>query len=61
MIKLKKTTGYISKIDLYLDEFDTTHPLSDSQVAEIKKYQGIAQLRDHSIAKNPDQAMWEEF
>lgn len=41
-----KNSGYVSKIDEFLSEFDKIHALSDSQRAEIKKYQRVDLLRD---------------
>lgn len=48
----KKSRHYISDIDIFLQEFDKTHPKSESQLAEIQKYQRIYALRDKSIADN---------
>lgn len=45
MIK-KRARSYISDIDKFLSEFDNTHPLSASQLAEINKYKNIIKLRD---------------
>ena len=42
----KKNTHFVSEIDLYCAEFDRTHALSDSQQAEINKYQMIYKKRD---------------
>lgn len=37
---------FVSEIDQFLTEFDKTHPKSASQLAEIKKYDRLDQLRD---------------
>ena len=47
----KKTVGYVSEIDKFLNEFNSTQPLSESQQAEIKKFKRIHYLRDHRIDK----------
>ncbi len=45
---MKKTLKkYVSPIDIALAKFDETHPLSDSQISEIKKYEQVYYLRDH--------------
>jgi hypothetical protein len=48
----RKTKNYISDVDIFLQEFDKTHPKSESQLAEIQKYQRIFALRDKPIAEN---------
>jgi|LakMenEpi05May12_1017382.scaffolds.fasta_scaffold53492_1 hypothetical protein len=48
----KKFKNYISDIDVYIQEFDRKHPKSESQLAEIQKYQRIFTLRDNPIADN---------
>lgn len=45
MNKLNKQ--FISEIDQKLKEFDESHEKSDSQQAEIKKYNKINELRDN--------------
>lgn len=40
--------NYISPIDQKLTQFDQSEPLSASQLAEIRKYQKIYDLRDHA-------------
>lgn len=57
----KKTVGYVSDIDQCLTEFDKTHPLTESQQAEIKKYQRIAQLRDDPNAQKLEDEIWKGF
>jgi nitrate/nitrite-specific signal transduction histidine kinase len=46
----KKIKNYISNIDIFLQEFDKKHPKSESQLAEIQKYQKVFALRDNPIA-----------
>lgn len=48
----KKTKNYISNIDIFLQEFNRTHPKSEAQLAEIQKYQRVFALRDNPIADN---------
>jgi nitrate/nitrite-specific signal transduction histidine kinase len=48
----KKIKNYISNIDIFLQEFDKKHPKSESQLAEIQKYQRVFALRDNPIADN---------
>lgn len=48
----KKTKNYISDIDIFLREFDRTHSKSESQLAEIQKYQRVFASRDAPIAEN---------
>lgn len=43
----RKKVGFVSEIDQMLTEFDQTHPKSASQIAEIKKHEKIANMRDH--------------
>jgi hypothetical protein len=43
--------NYISPIDLALQKFNETHPLSASQKAEVAKNERIAYLRDHPVAE----------
>lgn len=42
----KRLRNFISKIDQFQTEFAKTHPPSASQLAEIRKYKKIYQLRD---------------
>lgn len=46
----KKIRNYISDIDIFLQDFDRTHAKSESQLAEIQKYQRVFALRDKPIA-----------
>ena len=53
---------YVSPIDIKSAEFDANHPKSDSQLAEIKKYQRITRLRDKKIALvKKIKSIWESF
>jgi len=46
----RKSTNYVSDIDKFIDEFNRTHPKSESQLAEMKKYERLNALRDHPHA-----------
>lgn len=46
----KKFKNYVSDIDIFLKEFDETHSKSESQLAEIQRYQRIYTLRDQPVA-----------
>ncbi|MBA2653499.1 MAG: hypothetical protein H0U71_00335 [Gammaproteobacteria bacterium] len=48
----KKIRNYVSSIDIFLNEFDRKHSKSESQLAEIQKYQRVFALRDQPIADN---------
>ncbi len=43
---------YVSEIDKRLKEFRETHAKSQSQIAEIDKYNKIYELRDNPNAKS---------
>ncbi len=57
----RKIVGYVSEIDKMLTTFDQTHPKSESQLAEIKKYEKIYKLRDEPEEKKKDDKIWESF
>lgn len=57
----RKIVGYVSEVDKMIEAFDKNHPKSDSQLAEIKKYQRIYQLRDKATEKTPSVEIWSEF
>lgn len=44
--------NYVSEIDKFINEFDKTHPKSESQLAEIQKHQRVFALRDKPVAEN---------
>ena len=46
---------HISDIDLFFDEFDAHHDMSDSQIIEIEKHNKIFQQRDNHQIKKPKQ------
>lgn len=48
----RKFKNYVSDIDIFLREFNQKHPKSESQLAEIQKYQRIFALRDNPVAEN---------
>jgi hypothetical protein len=48
--------NYVSPIDIFLHEFDTTHPKrSLSQEKEVLKHRRIASLRDYPEKQNPSE------
>lgn len=49
MIRRKKIVDYVSEVDRMFETFDKTHPKSDSQLAEMKKYERIYKLRDQEL------------
>lgn len=53
--------AYISPIDKFLYKFDRNHALSQSQIAEIKKYERIFNLRDNPQPEGYKEKLWEEF
>ena len=53
MNKLDIDKAYVSPYDYFFHEFDTNHPLSASQQAEIKKHQRIFKLRDEELSADP--------
>jgi hypothetical protein len=57
----RKITGYVSEVDNMIKIFDEAHPKSESQLAEIKKYERIYQLRDQSTEKKTEDKIWEQF
>ncbi len=59
--KSKIDKNFVSEIDQFLAEFDATHPKSASQLAEIKKYEKIYQLRDYPQPKSKDESIWKEL
>lgn len=48
--KIKR--NYISDIDIFLQEFNQKQPKSESQLAEIQKYQRVFALRDNPLAEH---------
>lgn len=59
----KTLKKYVSPIDMELAQFDATSPLSDSQIAEINKYQQVYYLRDHKrpLPTQPKEDIWSDF
>ncbi len=51
----RKIVGYVSEIDKMLKTFNQTHPKSESQLAEIKKYERIYKLRDEAAEEKREQ------
>lgn len=54
---------YVSDIDIKLAEFDTIHPPSASQRAEINKYRRVSRLRDKKspLPEARHENLWEKF
>lgn len=57
----RKIVGYVSEIDRMIETFDKTHAPSESQLAEMKKYERIYQLRDKVTEVKPEAKIWEKF
>lgn len=51
----RKIVGFISEIDKFLTEFDRTHSKSDTQLAEINKYEKLNEKRDNADAAENDE------
>jgi len=59
---LFKNNAYISKLDIFLKNFASSHPaLSTSQLAEQEKYKRIYQLRDNKITIPIRKSFWDKF
>lgn len=52
---------YVSDIDIFLKEQRKVAPLTVAQQAEIAKYKGIANRRDHIQVKDSNGLLWENF
>lgn len=63
MAKQRIDTSFVSELDKFIEQFDLEHPeKSESQIADIKKSDRVAQLRDHVISSTTaEQKIWEEF
>jgi hypothetical protein len=48
----KPIAGFVSEIDEFLEEFNRTHPLSQSQIDEVNKHKRVAELRDKPVQDN---------
>lgn len=53
--------AYVSPYDKFLFGFDASHEQSESQLAEIKKYERIALMRDNKDYKDDKGQIWESF
>ncbi|PJD92520.1 MAG: hypothetical protein CK424_05295 [Legionella sp.] len=53
--------AYVSPYDKFLAKFDHEHPLSESQLKEIKTYQRINALRDGTTKPADADDLWEAF
>jgi hypothetical protein len=56
--KYKINKSYVSPIDVELAEFNQVHPKSPAQLAEIRKYARIYELRDHPIQEEKKKDIW---
>lgn len=63
MAKQRIDTSFVSELDKFIQQFDVEHPeKSESQIADIKKSDRVAKLRDHAISSTTaEQKIWEEF
>ena len=61
MTKHDINKAYVSPYDRFLYKFDATHAKSPSQLAEIKKHQRIAILRDQADPDKREEEIWEDF
>ncbi len=62
MASNKKLSGYVSGIDLFLQDYDAKHPeLSKSQQKEIAKLNRIYRLRDDPKASDSSSTLWDAF
>lgn len=62
LFRRKPIAGYESDIDKFLAQFNAKHPeKSQSQIAEIKKYERIFWLRDHAERKEEKSKIWTGF
>ena len=60
MKKQKVDKKFVSEIDKRLKEFRRTHSKSASQLAEIKKYQRIYEMRDNRIiTSKKTEGLWD--
>lgn len=61
MKKQKVDKNYVSEVDLRLAELSKNLPKSNSQQAEIKKYERIYRLRDNPAASHEedDSTLWD--
>lgn len=54
-MKHRRNVHFVSELDKFSEEFNRSHPLSESQKAEIAKYQAIYRLRDIPQKNNEHQ------
>lgn len=57
----RKIVGYVSEIDKMLKTFNQTQPKSESQLAEIQKYERVYKLRDEDTEKKKQEEAFEGF
>lgn len=55
----KIDTFHISDIDKEMARFNKSHPKSESQQAEIDKYQRIYTLRDNPEQTTEEESIWD--
>lgn len=53
--------NFVSEIDVFLQNFDATHPANPSVEAEKQKHQKTAYLRDHAVKKDVGKVIWKDF
>lgn len=53
--------AYVSPYDQLFYKFDATHPKSESQLKEIKKYKRIFALRDTQEQTEDTKEIWSDF
>jgi hypothetical protein len=53
--------AYFSPYDIFMAEFDSTHPKTKSQLDEIKKHEVIQRLRDDKEYQKNKTDVWSDF
>ncbi len=61
LLNPRPTDNYVSEIDKFLEKFDATHTENPTALAEKQKHQRIAYLRDNTVKKSIDSAVWKDF
>ncbi len=60
-IKTIQRTGYVSEIDQFLRDYDTSHrTFGDSRKKEIQKHQRIFAKRD-AVVEAEESPIWQKF
>ena len=55
----KTDKNFVSEIDKQLTTFKRKHPNTQTQQAEIDKYQKIYQFRDHAMVEKKKKDLWD--